>query len=400
MAVPGGMSAATSSAKRKQPQFQRNGGNSSGGKSVVRGNHRRPQQQRGVGGTSRASLSTLPKVPPTVTMTNATVGSRLTGVRNNSGNSKQGQRLERGNPKAGKSNHDRKENDSNIYNDKSGDYEMEDDYDDEREDVNDDEEESRNEEEQEEERQNQEEQEQGGGQQAHNDESQAKDDDDDDDNDDRQAVVEDAHQHENTGTVAKKSSTKSSTASSLTTATTGVSGGLWLENGTIGDSEMAKAVIRQRRNMIKGYVKDTLFKKVKFIVSDKQMEWDFKSFAVPILNFMGVSDEDDDVKKRLWNDFKLDAKKALQEKRASINGAVKSAIVCKLLATASFMACCHVSNSQHCLHHTFKKQLSRLMIRGSTLISDLSSSGWMKRPIRFSVTIYCHRSLEKLSGNL
>ncbi len=239
---------------------------------------------------------------------------------------------------------------------------------------------------------------QGGGQQAHKDGSQAKDD-DDNDNDDRQPIVEEAHQHETTGTVAKKSSTKSSTASSITTATTGVSGGLWLQNGTIGDSEMAKAVIKQRRNMIKGYVKDTLFKKVKFIVSDKQMECDFKSFAVPILNFMGVSDEDDDVKKRLWNNFKLDAKKALQEKRASINGAVKSAIVCKLLLTASLMVCCHVSNSQHCLRHTFKKQSSRLIIRGSTLISNLSSSGWMKTPIRFSVTIYCHRSLEKLSGN-
>ena len=79
--------------------------------------------------------------------------------------------------------------------------------------------------------------------------------------------------------------------------------------------------------MIKTFVKTTLFKGVKFLVHESQMAWDYKNFAGPILDYMGI----DDVNQRMnvWAEYKNEAKKALHEQRATVNGMIKNAVVGK-----------------------------------------------------------------------
>ena len=82
-------------------------------------------------------------------------------------------------------------------------------------------------------------------------------------------------------------------------------------------------VIAKRKMIIKQFVKDSLFPKVKFLIGDDELGWDFEPFAGAIMSYMGVPLER---RRQRWDDIKMDAKRSLNERRASVNAAVKTAV--------------------------------------------------------------------------
>jgi len=84
---------------------------------------------------------------------------------------------------------------------------------------------------------------------------------------------------------------------------------------------------KRRKEAVFTFVKDTLFHKVKFIVNDQQTSWNFPNFAVPIMDDLIGKSANDKKREFFWEQIKSDAKKALQERRATVNGAIKNAVV-------------------------------------------------------------------------
>ena len=84
------------------------------------------------------------------------------------------------------------------------------------------------------------------------------------------------------------------------------------------------------RTILKSYVRSHLFQGVKFITNELQMDVDFPMIAVPILKQMGYGKSDSRTKRRVWDELKADTtKKALQERRAMVNAAIKVVVVSK-----------------------------------------------------------------------
>ena len=83
------------------------------------------------------------------------------------------------------------------------------------------------------------------------------------------------------------------------------------------------------RTILKSYVRSHLFQGVKFITNEQQMDVDFPMIAVPILKHMGYGKSDSRTKRRVWDELKADTKKALQERRATVNAAIKVVVVSK-----------------------------------------------------------------------
>ena len=98
----------------------------------------------------------------------------------------------------------------------------------------------------------------------------------------------------------------------------------------MGNLKFASGVLKQQLTLVRGFVKGTLFRKVKFIITDKQMEWDFESFAKPIMDYMGMPGEDPN-REAVWGQWKKHAKKALDERRNTVNLAVKESVQGKCL---------------------------------------------------------------------
>ena len=85
--------------------------------------------------------------------------------------------------------------------------------------------------------------------------------------------------------------------------------------------------------IVKQFVRDTVFPKVKFLSSD-DLRWNFAPFAGAIMTtHLGVPDDQHDVR---WFSIKGDAKKSMQERRAPINAAIKTAVKGKNGSGASF----------------------------------------------------------------
>jgi hypothetical protein len=104
--------------------------------------------------------------------------------------------------------------------------------------------------------------------------------------------------------------------------------GMWLSGAAAQAMDLFALQKKQRLDSVKGYVKDTLFRKVKFVVEDEHLSWDFDMFAVPILkHLLGAADVDNEKRKTLWSEIMPVARKALQDRRSSVNGAVKAAVV-------------------------------------------------------------------------
>jgi hypothetical protein len=76
----------------------------------------------------------------------------------------------------------------------------------------------------------------------------------------------------------------------------------------------------KRKALVKAFVKDKLFHTIKFISNEKELDYEYPHFAVPIMKHMGVAPDE---RERWWEENKRDAKKAMAERRASITGAMK-----------------------------------------------------------------------------
>jgi hypothetical protein len=79
----------------------------------------------------------------------------------------------------------------------------------------------------------------------------------------------------------------------------------------------------KRKQLVKAFVKDTLFHTIKFLSSEKEMHYEYAHFADPIMKHMGVNKDE---RERWWEENKQDAKKAMAERRASITGAMKQTV--------------------------------------------------------------------------
>ena len=121
----------------------------------------------------------------------------------------------------------------------------------------------------------------------------------------------------------------------LTTASQNVPHGLYGVDGTKhkpitttakvadGHEAIMSQVLAKRKIIVKQFVRDVVFPKVKFLTGDDEMSWDFVPFAGAIMTHLGIPLE----KQRLrWDSIKSDAKKSIQERRASINAAIKTAV--------------------------------------------------------------------------
>lgn len=79
---------------------------------------------------------------------------------------------------------------------------------------------------------------------------------------------------------------------------------------------------------VSAFIKSQLFKRVKFVTKEKELSWNFPHFAVPILDHMGV--KSNERREKAWEyEYRDYAVKALNERRSSINGAIKRIVIGK-----------------------------------------------------------------------
>jgi hypothetical protein len=120
------------------------------------------------------------------------------------------------------------------------------------------------------------------------------------------------------------------TAASVTQSmTSSNSRGIWICNAKGGMVDLFALQTKTRDDTVKTIVKDTLFRKVKFVVEEEHLRWDFKSFATPILEgiMKDIATATDADKQAVWEDVMPIARKALNSRRTSVNGSVKDAVV-------------------------------------------------------------------------
>jgi hypothetical protein len=87
----------------------------------------------------------------------------------------------------------------------------------------------------------------------------------------------------------------------------------------------AKAA-KATRSTINEFVKDHLFRKVKFITNDSQLRWDFEFIAGAVMEELDI---DDSVKFSWWKNHQGFVTKALNAKRASVNQSIKETVIGK-----------------------------------------------------------------------
>jgi hypothetical protein len=87
----------------------------------------------------------------------------------------------------------------------------------------------------------------------------------------------------------------------------------------------AKAAKVTRSN-INEFVKDHLFRKVKFITNDSQLRWDFEFITGAVMEELDI---DDSVRFTWWKNHQGFVTKALNAKRASVNQSIKETVIGK-----------------------------------------------------------------------
>jgi hypothetical protein len=85
--------------------------------------------------------------------------------------------------------------------------------------------------------------------------------------------------------------------------------------------------LKKLRAEVKSIVKFTMFRTVKFLLTDAQLAWNNPQFAKPIMDRLGL--EGDVNRMRTWSDCKQIANFALRERRAAVNAAVKHGVIGK-----------------------------------------------------------------------
>ena len=87
--------------------------------------------------------------------------------------------------------------------------------------------------------------------------------------------------------------------------------------------------MKKLRAEVKGIVKVTMFRTVKFILNNAQLAWNNPRLAGQILDRLGIKGEEN--RARTWNDCKTTANLALRERRSAVNAAIKQGVVGKLI---------------------------------------------------------------------
>ena len=85
--------------------------------------------------------------------------------------------------------------------------------------------------------------------------------------------------------------------------------------------------IKKLRAEVKTIVKLTMFRTVKFLLTDAQLAWNNPQFAMQIMDRLGV--EGDLNRQRTWSECKQVANFSLRERRAAVNAAVKHGVIGK-----------------------------------------------------------------------
>jgi len=89
--------------------------------------------------------------------------------------------------------------------------------------------------------------------------------------------------------------------------------------------EFVIACKKARWQSIRAFVKTHLFKRVKFVTKESELSWTFPHFAVPILDHLRVNGSV--AREKAWEEYQSYAVKALCERRATINGAIKRVVI-------------------------------------------------------------------------
>jgi hypothetical protein len=84
---------------------------------------------------------------------------------------------------------------------------------------------------------------------------------------------------------------------------------------------MVKQALKKTKERIKTYVKTELFHKVKFIREEIELDFKNKFYAGAIMTHMGVAKGD---REQWWSEYKVVARQALSEKRATVCSSIKS----------------------------------------------------------------------------
>ena len=79
------------------------------------------------------------------------------------------------------------------------------------------------------------------------------------------------------------------------------------------------------RTTTKSFVKEVLFRHVKFITAEDQLAWNYPRFAKPILDKLNVFG--DEKRQMMWKECRKYANLALRERRSSVNSAIKSGVI-------------------------------------------------------------------------
>jgi hypothetical protein len=85
--------------------------------------------------------------------------------------------------------------------------------------------------------------------------------------------------------------------------------------------DMVKMCLKKTKERLKTFVKTELFRKVKFIREDIELDYNNKFYASAIMNHMGVPKSE---REKWWSEYKVVARQALSEKRASICASIKA----------------------------------------------------------------------------
>jgi hypothetical protein len=95
---------------------------------------------------------------------------------------------------------------------------------------------------------------------------------------------------------------------------------------------MNDAAKKVTRDDIRICVKEKIFKTIKFLPGDNFLEWDYPDFGKKLMDRLGI-EKTETVRKLWWKDNVDTAKKAMAEKRASLNQTVKAVVMGKFEIT-------------------------------------------------------------------
>jgi hypothetical protein len=91
-------------------------------------------------------------------------------------------------------------------------------------------------------------------------------------------------------------------------------------------SKLSEAEVKNLQNEIRAYVKETMFRTVKFLPNQVNQEWDFPHFAGTIMKQFRIPQDRVNERRLWWSEHGKLARKSLDEKRSSVTQEMKRII--------------------------------------------------------------------------